>query len=279
MVTDHCRFACIQLRSTDSVAENIMTTSELVKAAASDGADFIATPEMTGIMQMKSKALFAEVDEQSHDRSLNAFQALASELNVWLLIGSLAIKISESQCANRSFLIAPSGALAATYDKIHMFDVEVGDGQTYRESKVYRAGDRAVLCETPWGMVGLTVCYDIRFAYLYRQLAQAGASILTVPAAFTYVTGTAHWHTLLRARAIETGCFVVAPAQGGIHADGRHTYGHSLIYGPWGDVLACLEGEEPGFIAADLDLAEVAAARQKIPALQHDRKIPTEIAS
>jgi predicted amidohydrolase len=187
------------------------------------------------------------------------------------LIGSMQIKIDATACANRSFLFDPQGRVVARYDKIHMFDVDLDGGESYRESRRFRAGDRAVLADTPWGKIGLTVCYDVRFAYLYRALAQAGASFIAVPSAFTVPTGKAHWSTLLRARAIETGCFVFAPAQCGLHAEGRRTYGHSLIVAPWGDVLA-EAGEEPGVIHADIDPAKVEEARRMVPALRHDRR-------
>jgi predicted amidohydrolase len=203
--------------------------------------------------------------------AIPAFSALAAELGVWLLIGSLQIKLDAVTCANRSFLFDDCGRVVARYDKIHMFDVDLQGGESYRESKTFRPGDRAVIADTPWGKVGLTVCYDLRFAYLYRALAQAGASFLTVPSAFTVPTGQAHWHTLLRARAIETGSFVFAPAQCGGHAEGRKTYGHSLIVAPWGEVLAD-GGEAPGVITADIDPAKVAEARSMIPALTHDRR-------
>ena len=199
---------------------------------------------------------------------------LARELDVTLLIGSLAIGLTEEErFANRSFLIAPDGEILARYDKIHMFDVEVGDGQAYRESKAYRAGESARVTQTPIGNIGMTICYDVRFPHLYRALGQAGADLIAVPAAFTRVTGSAHWHVLLRARAIETGCFILAPAQGGQHEDGRETYGHSLIVSPWGDIVAEADHNEPGFIVADLELEHVAKARRRIPSLHNDQKI------
>jgi predicted amidohydrolase len=210
------------------------------------------------------------VKPEAEHPGVPAFQALAAELKAWLLIGSLAVKLDAKTCANRSFLFDPQGRIAARYDKIHMFDVDLANGETYRESATFRPGEQAVTADLPWGRVGLTVCYDLRFAYLYRALAQAGASFLTVPAAFTVPTGEAHWHVLLRARAIETGCYVFAPAQCGEHAEGRKTYGHSLIVAPWGEVLAD-GGEEVGIIYADVDPAKVTKARNMVPALRHDR--------
>jgi predicted amidohydrolase len=208
--------------------------------------------------------------EERDDRALPQFLAVAEELGIWLLVGSLGIKVSADKTVNRSYLIGPNGRVSARYDKIHLFDVNLPSGETYRESNTVAPGGQAVVASLPWGRVGLSVCYDLRFPQLYRSLAKSGAEILTVPSAFTETTGKAHWHVLLRARAIENGCFVVAPAQGGTHANGRKTYGHSLIVGPWGDILA-EAGTEPGVVAVELDLAEIAAARTRLPALQHDR--------
>jgi predicted amidohydrolase len=207
---------------------------------------------------------------EADDRSLVAFCALAEELRIWLLIGSLAIKVSDDKTANRSYLVASDGRIAARYDKIHLFDVDLPNGESYRESRTVIAGEQAVTADLPWGRVGLSVCYDLRFPQLYRVLAKGGAEILSVPSAFTETTGRAHWQLLLRARAIENGCFVIAPAQGGKHANGRSTYGHSMIVGPWGEILA-EAGTEPGIIMADIDLDEVAAVRARVPSLQHDR--------
>ena len=187
-----------------------------------------------------------------------------------MLVGSLAIKVSETKTANRSFLLDPNGRVAARYDKIHLFDTDPGSGESYRESNTVEGGHRAVLAGTPWGKIGLTICYDLRFPRLYRRLAKAGAFLIAAPSAFTETTGKAHWRVLLRARAIENGCFMIAPAQGGAHANGRRTYGHSLIVGPWGDVLA-EGGVDPGIIVADIDPGEAAAARARVPSLQHDR--------
>jgi predicted amidohydrolase len=263
------------MRSTRKVEENIETASALIREAAAKGAALITTPEMTSLIDRTPGVVAATARLEGDDLALKAFRALADELKAWLLIGSLPIRRTEpgpsgATIANRSFLIGPDGAIAARYDKIHMFDVQLNPQNVYRESKDYAAGDEAVIAKLPDATLGLTVCYDVRFPHLYRTLAKAGAEIVTCPAAFTRVTGEAHWHVLLRARAIETGCFVLAPAQEGRHEDGRETYGHSLMIGPWGEILA-EAGEGPGVTTATLDLEEVARARSKIPALTHDR--------
>jgi deaminated glutathione amidase len=264
------RAACVQLRSSDDVAQNIKTTSELVREARAKGADFIATPENTTLMAPDGGAKLEKSFAEDRDPALPAFCALAQETGAWLLIGSLAIKTSETKTANRSFLIDPKGRIAAHYDKIHLFDVDLPSGETYRESNTVAGGHRAELADLPWGKVGLSICYDLRFPQLYRAYAKAGAFLLTVPSAFTETTGKAHWHVLLRARAIENGAFVIAPAQGGTHANGRQTYGHSLIVAPWGEILA-EGGTEPGVIVADIDPTAVTAARSRVPSLRHDR--------
>jgi predicted amidohydrolase len=266
------RAACVQMRSGVDAATNVETATALIREAKGLGASFIATPEVTVLFEAESDRLFAKVHVEDEDPSLLALRNTAKELGVWLLIGSMAIKVGERQCANRSFLIGPDGAIRASYDKIHMFDVDLPNGEMYRESRNFRRGERAVVADMPWGRLGLSICYDLRFPQLYRALANAGASFLTIPAAFTHTTGKAHWHVLQRARAIETGCFVIAPAQGGIHPNGRHTYGHSLIVAPWGEILA-EAGEDPCVITAEIDPAKVAEARQRIPALTHDRPI------
>jgi predicted amidohydrolase len=262
--------ACVQLRSSDDIAENVRTTSQLVREAKANGAQFVATPENTTLMAPDGGAKLAQSYDEAHDPALPAFRALAEELGIWLLIGSLAIKVSDTKTANRSFLIDPRGRIAARYSKIHLFDVDLPSGEKYRESNTVAGGDSATLAETPWGKIGLTICYDLRFPQLYRALAKRGAFMLTVPSAFTETTGKAHWHVLLRARAIENGAFVLAPAQGGTHANGRQTYGHSLIVAPWGEVLA-EAGTEPGVILADIDPAAAMDARARVPNLQHDR--------
>jgi deaminated glutathione amidase len=264
------RAACVQLRSGDDVAENIREASRLIRGAAKDGARFIATPENTTLMAPDGGAKLAHAYDEGHDPALPAFRDLAKELNVWLLIGSLAIKVSETKTANRSFLFSPDGRIVARYSKIHLFDVDLPSGESYRESNTVAGGSEAVVAATPWGKLGLSVCYDIRFPKLYRMLAKKGAFAFTAPSAFTETTGRAHWHVLIRARAIENGAFVIAPAQGGLHANGRRTYGHSLIVGPWGDILA-EGGTEPGIFAADIDSQWSKEARAKVPSLQHDR--------
>ena len=269
-MADIFRAACVQLNSGNEIDANVAAAVSLIRAAHADGADFILTPETTSLMEMRSKFLFEKISEEKDDRALATFRALANELSVWLLIGSLAIKLSQDKVANRSFLIAPDGSIAARYDKIHMFDVDLPGGESYRESKNYQPGGSLQLATLPWGTVGLSICYDLRFPALYRGLAQGGAQFLTVPAAFTRVTGEAHWHILLRSRAIENGCYLFAPAQCGTHDNGRQTYGHSLIIDPWGEVLA-EAGVEAGFICADIDPAAVAEARGRVPSLQHDR--------
>ncbi|HTQ13949.1 MAG TPA: carbon-nitrogen hydrolase family protein [Rhizomicrobium sp.] len=264
------RAACVQMRSSDDVGENIRTASELIREAKGKGAVFVGTPENTTIMAPDAGAKLERSFPEDRDPALPAFSALAEELGIWLLAGSLAIKVSDTKTANRSFLIDPKGRVAARYDKIHLFDTDPGAGETYRESNTVEGGHRAVLAETPWGKIGLTICYDLRFPQLYRRLAQAGAFLLTVPSAFTETTGKAHWHTLLSARAIENGAFVLAPAQGGLHANGRATYGHSLIVAPWGEILA-EAGTEPGVIVAEIDPDAANSARQRVPSLRHDR--------
>ena len=264
------RAACVQLRSSDDVAENIRETVRLVRDAAAQGASFVATPENTTLMAADAASKLKHSYDEAQDPALPVFAALARELNIWLSVGSLAIKVSDTKTANRSFLIAPDGSIAARYSKIHLFDVELAGGEVYRESNTVTGGDQAVLADTQWGKIGLTVCYDMRFPELYRRLAKAGAFLFTVPSSFTVPTGIAHWHVLLRARAIENGAFVIAAAQGGLHANGRKTYGHSLIVAPWGEVLA-EAGTDPGVIYADIDPELSRQARDKLPSLQHDR--------
>lgn len=262
--------ALIQMRSGLEVQANVQAASALIRRAAGEGALLVATPEMTSLLDRKPGAVFEKSAEEAFDPALTAFRALAGELSIWLLLGSLPIRVSGEKCANRSFLIGPDGSVNARYDKIHMFDVQLNAGNIYRESDSFAAGGEAVLASLPGVKLGMTVCYDLRFPHLFRDLARAGAQLIAAPSAFTRITGEAHWHTLLRARAIETGAFIIAPAQGGKHADGRETYGHSLIVNPWGDILA-EGGIEPGIISASLDFDEAAAARAKIPALSHDR--------
>lgn len=271
--------ALIQMRSGIDPAANLAVASDLIRQAAAQGAKLIATPETTHLVQKDADQAFAVMRTPDEDPAIPAFSALARELGITLLIGSLAVRLAERRAANRSFLFAPDGQLLATYDKAHMFDVGLGQGETYHESANYQAGDRLVVADTGAARLGLSICYDVRFAYLYRRLAQAGAQILTVPAAFTRPTGRAHWEILLRARAIETGSWVIAPAQAGLHEDGRRTWGHSMIVDPWGAVTAMLDHDEPGILLAELKLDRVVDARSRIPALQHDRKLggPDEV--
>lgn len=262
--------ACVQMCSSRSVADNIEQACVLITAAADAGADLVITPEMTSLLEQQTKVLFANVFVEDEDPALKRFRELALARGIWLVIGSLPILLSETQIANRCYVLSPQGNVVSFYDKIHMFDVDLAGGESYRESQNFQAGDRGVVAQTPWGGLGLSICYDVRFPALYRDLAQHGASFLTVPAAFTQQTGEAHWHILLQARAIETGCYVFASAQTGQHECGRHTYGHSLIISPWGKVLADAQ-TGVGFISADIDLEAVALARAKVPSLQHDR--------
>ena len=262
--------ACIQLRAGREVARNVEIAVALINEAADAGAAFIATPENTSLMESNRELLFQKAVAENDDTALAAFRAVAASRKVWLLIGSLPIKISADKLANRSFLIGPDGAVAARYDKIHMFDVDLGGGESYRESKNFMPGAKAVTASLPWGTLGMTVCYDLRFPQLYRALAKSGATLITIPSAFTKPTGQAHWHVLMRARAIECGAYVFAPAQSGTHETGRETYGHSLIVAPWGEVIA-EAGVETGFIMADIDPAAVTSARARVPSLLHDR--------
>ena len=271
-VADNTGFkaACIQMTAGREVLPNLDQAAALIREAAAAGAQFVMTPENTSIIEPDKPLAVKKAFPEAEHPGMPLFADLARELNIWLSIGSMAVRLDNRKLANRSFLFGPDGILLARYDKIHMFDVDLPNGEVYRESATMQPGDQAVIAETPWGKLGLTICYDLRFAYLYRALAQAGAAFLTVPAAFTVPTGEAHWHVLLRARAIETGCFVFAAAQCGTHAEGRRTYGHSLIVAPWGEILADA-GSEPGFILADIDTTKVATARGAVPALRHDR--------
>jgi predicted amidohydrolase len=262
--------ACVQMNTGDDLEANIIAAVAGIREAAGKGAGFVATPENTTMIVKGRAATLAKALPEPEHPAMTAFASLAEELGIWLLIGSLTVKLNTEQAANRSLLFAPDGALAARYDKIHMFDVDIPDGQSYRESSTFRAGGETALVELPWGKLGMTVCYDMRFPTLYRAYAQAGANFVTVPSAFTKFTGEAHWHVLLRARAIETGCFVIAPAQCGTHAGGRQTYGHSLIVAPWGEVLAD-GGTDPGVVLAEIDPARVTEARRMVPSLAGDR--------
>jgi predicted amidohydrolase len=263
--------ALVQMRAGLDPRANLDAATGLIDEAKRGGADYVLTPEMTNIMEVKREGMFAALVAEEQDPTLAALRAHARKLAIYLHVGSLAIKVSDEKAANRSFLIDPKGEIVARYDKIHMFDVDLGHGESYRESFNYRPGDLAVLADLPWGRLGLSICYDLRFPALYRGLAEAGASFLSIPSAFTRQTGEAHWHVLNRARAIENGCFVLAAAQGGRHENGRETFGHSLIVDPWGRILA-EGGTEPGVVLATIDPAEVVAARARVPSLQHGRR-------
>ena len=265
------KFACVQMTAGPEVGPNLVAAATLIREAAADGAKFIATPENTSIIEPNRDLALEKSFTQDAHPGLPHFSALAEELRVWLLIGSMPIRVEPERLANRSFLIDDQGRLVAHYDKIHLFDVDLPNGEKYRESERIRPGAQAVVTPTPWGPLGMTVCYDLRFPHLYRDLAKAGATMISIPAAFTVPTGKAHWHVLLRARAIETGAFVFAPAQCGEHAGGRRTYGHSLIVAPWGEILAEAGDDAPGIIMADIDFTAVEQARGQVPSLKHDR--------
>jgi predicted amidohydrolase len=271
MNTGKFRAGLIQMRTGRSVQANLDAAAAMIGEAKRAGADYVQTPEMTNIMEVKRENFFGAIVEEDSDTGLMMFRELARALGIYVHVGSLAIKVSPDKAANRAFLIDPKGEVVARYDKIHMFDVDLANGESYRESRNYRAGELAVLKDLPWGRLGITVCYDLRFPALYRALAEAGASFVAIPSAFTRQTGEAHWHILNRARAIENGCFVFAAAQGGRHENGRETFGHSLVIDPWGRILA-EGGTEPGVVMAEIDPAEVAAARSKVPSLQHGRR-------
>jgi predicted amidohydrolase len=265
------RAACVQLRSSTDVAENIATAARLVREAAGRGAAYVQTPEMTNIVQRSREGLFAQIAPEREDPAVAHFGALARELGIVLHVGSLALKAPGGKIANRAIVFGPDGGVLARYDKIHLFDVDLPGGESWRESAVYQPGDRAVVVDLPWLRLGVAICYDIRFPQLFRAQAHAGAAALTAPAAFTRQTGEAHWHVLQRARAIENGAFVISAAQAGRHADGRETYGHSIIVAPWGEVLAEAGGDGPEVVIAEIDPEHSAAARQRIPALKNER--------
>ena len=271
MAASTFKAAMIQMRSGLTPDANFAAAAQMIGEAKEASADYVQTPEMTNVLAANRTQLFAVAVEEDKDISLASFRELARELGIYIHVGSLAIKISPDRAANRGFLIDPKGEIAARYDKIHMFDVDLEGGESYRESRTYSPGEQAVLADLPWGRLGVTICYDLRFPALYRALAEAGATMLTVPSAFTVQTGAAHWHVLNRTRAIENGSFLFAAAQCGKHESKRETYGHSLIVDPWGRILA--EGNtEPGVVMAAIDLSEVTAARSRIPSLQHGRR-------
>lgn len=265
------RAALIQLQSGRRPAVNIDAAIKLIRKAKDRGAHYVQTPEMTNLMEAERERLLELVSPEDSDAGLAALRDTARDLRIWLHVGSLAVKVGPEVAANRSYLIDPNGDVVASYDKIHMFDVDLANGESYRESRLFRPGDRAVVGDLPWGRIGLSICYDLRFPALYRALAEAGSSFIAVPAAFTRQTGEAHWHVLVRARAIENGCYVFAAAQGGLHENGRETFGHSIVVDPWGVVIA-ENGTEPGIVMAEVDPAAVTAARSRIPSLQHGRR-------
>ena len=263
--------AMIQMRTGLDPAANLDAAARMIREAKANGAAYAQTPEMTNIMDVKRERFFATIQDEDSDVSLAGFRDLARKLGIFIHVGSLAIKVAPEKAANRAFLINPKGDIAVRYDKIHMFDVDLAGGESYRESRNYRPGEIAMNADLPWGRLGVTICYDLRFPALYRALAEAGATLLAIPSAFTKQTGEAHWHVLMRARAIENGSFVLAAAQGGKHENGRETFGHSLIVDPWGRVLA-EGGTEPGVVMAEIDPALVTQARARMPSLQHGRR-------
>jgi deaminated glutathione amidase len=264
--------AMVQMRTGLLPPANLEQGTKLIREAAAQGADYVLTPEVSNMIQANRQAMFENLAAEEDDLSLKAYRALAVELKIHLHIGSLALRVSPERAVNRSFLIAPDGTVIASYDKIHMFDIDLPGGESYRESANYQPGETAVIADLPWGRIGLTICYDVRFPALYRALAESGASFLTVPSAFTVRTGEAHWHTLLRARAIENGCFVFAAAQAGTHESKRQSYGHSLIIDPWGTILAEGSATETGVFLARIDPTKVETARKTVPSLQHGRR-------
>jgi len=263
--------ACVQMTSGPGIDQNLQAAGALIKQAADEGAEFICTPENTDFMRETKELSLATAPEEGKHPGALFFSALAKQYGVWILVGSMKVKVSAGKMANRSYLFSKTGQLMATYDKIHLFDCDLPTGESHRESDAFQGGDKAAVVKTPWKPVGLSICYDMRFAHLYRKMAQKGAEILTVPAAFTVPTGRAHWETLLRARAIETGCFVIAPAQVGTHEGGRETYGHSMIIGPWGQVLAEAKSDAPEVISRKIHFEDVTKARFSVPSLSNDR--------
>jgi deaminated glutathione amidase len=269
------RIGLVQMRASRDVQENLSQAGAFIREAAGRGAQYIQTPENTLLMETDARRLLEKILPEEETPGAAHFSRLAAELRIWLHIGSIAVKLPNGRAANRALLFAPNGKLVCRYDKIHMFDVNLPSGESYRESATFEPGTRAVLAALPWGGLGIATCYDMRFAEQYKALARAGAKFLTAPSAFTKVTGEAHWHVLLRARAIENGCFVFAAAQGGRHANGRDTYGHSIVISPWGEVLAEAE-TEPCVLTADIDAADTERVRARIPALDHTRDFEVE---
>jgi len=266
--------ACIQNHAKNNISDNLPIVRNLIREAVNQKADFIALPECVSLMETDAEALEAKAPEEKDHPFLPMYEEEARSSGAWILGGSLAVKLStkktKNKIANRLYLFNPAGRIAATYDKIHMFDVDLGNNISYQESATYEPGNQAVVTSLPWGNLGLSICYDIRFAYLYRALAHAGANILCAPSAFTKITGQAHWHILQRARAIETGCFIISPGLCGKHKQGKESFGHSVIIDPWGEVLAD-GGTDVGIITAKIDMTKVTEARKKVPALTHDK--------
>ena len=265
------KVACIQMNSGFEIDENLKQAGEIIREAASEECEFIATPENTDFMAPSNAEKLKVAEEADKHIGIPFFSFLAKELNVWILVGSMKIKIGDKKIVNRSFLFNNTGQLKASYDKIHLFDVDLPNGESHRESETVVSGEKAIIANTPWKKLGMSICYDLRFPGLYRDMAQNGAEIMTIPSAFTSETGKAHWEVLLRSRAIETGSFVIAPAQGGDHPGERQTHGHSMIIDPWGRIMAEKKDNEPGYITATLDFLNVTKARHAIPSLQHDR--------
>ena len=273
------RVGLVQMCTGRDVDRNLADAAALIREAARRGAQYVQTPEITTLMETQRERLFAAVRPEEGNAAIAYFSGLARELGIWLHVGSMGILVGNGRIANRSLLLSPAGMVEARFDKIHMFDVQLPGGEVYRESKNYQPGETAVLADLPWGTLGMTVCYDLRFPYLYRALAKAGADFLAIPSSFTRPTGAAHWHVLMQARAIENGCFVFAAAQAGKHEIGRETYGHSLIVAPWGEIVAEADGETPGVIVADIDVSQVREARGRVPSLEHDRSFQVAHAS
>jgi predicted amidohydrolase len=281
------RVGLVQMCAGRTVDRNIAAATELIRAAARGGAQYVQTPEMTNILELDRERLLAAIKPEADDPGVTQFRFLARELGIWLHVGSLALVGERGRPVNRSLLISPEGRIDARYDKIHMFDVDLPGGESYRESANYEPGREAVVAALPWGQLGMTICYDLRFPHLHRALAKAGARFLAVPAAFTKPTGLAHWHTLLRARAIENQCYVFAAGQGGCHENGRETFGHSLVISPWGEVMAEAD-VQPAVTFADVELQRLEDVRRQVPSLRHDRPfdvvyaadtLPNEVAS
>lgn len=273
------KVALIQTCTPATAREGLAHIAPLVRQAASEGAQFVLTPEASNFLEQRKAFREQALSSEDQDKAVIGLKALAAELGIWLLVGSVIVRSGiegDSRAANRSLLIDPQGQVISRYDKMHVFDVDLDTGERWRESATVRPGGKAVVAATPWGGLGLTICYDVRFAYLHRALAQGGAAMLAVPAAFTRPTGEVHWEILLRARAIETGCYVMAPAQGGEHEDGRRTWGHSIVVAPWGEVVAKLDHDRPAVLHATLDLSRVDKARRAIPALTHDRSFVSD---